>query len=361
MYNSPPRKILLNPGPVTTTQTVKNALIVPDISHREEEFGHLIQEVRKGLTDIVHADEQYSSVLFGSSGTGALEAVITSAIPYGKKILVVNNGSYGERIINVAKIYHIEYVELYSEFNQLPDLNQIETHLQNDPDIHAVAVVHHETSWGLLNPVEFIGTLTRRYSRLLIVDAISSYAGIPINMQTSSIDLLLGTANKCLQGMPGVSFVIGTKEALQACSSIKRSFYFDLYSQYMALEKEHLFSFTAPVQIVYALKQAIIEYFDESETARYARYKENFMALTKGLMDLDFTFPVAEKNRSYLLLLACYTKPFDFKKVHDQLYQEGYTIYPGKLALPNAMCVACIGDLNLDDIKKFLSHLEAIL
>lgn len=358
-----PRKILLTPGPVTTTDTVKKALIVPDICHREEEFSQLIQEVRDGLTSIVHADEQYSAILYASSGTGVLEAVISSTIPDGKKILIINNGTYGERIIRIAEVYRLNYIAVSIPFQHTPDLTQVEEYLKHEPDIHAIAMVHHETSSGLLNPLMPLGELAKRYSCLFIVDAIASYAGIPINIQTSKIDFLVGTGNKCLQAMPGVSFVIAKKMALEACSTIKRSYYFDLYSQYQALEKEGLFRFTSPVQIIYALKQAIIEYNKESECSRYNRYKENFLTLVAGLEQMGFTFPIAEKNWSYLLILAQYhgSASFDFKKIHDLAYKKGFTIYPGKVALPNIFRLACIGDLYLKDIQNFLVLLEKIL
>jgi 2-aminoethylphosphonate aminotransferase len=359
-FNNQDRKILLNPGPVTTTFTVKQALIVPDICHREHEFSLVIQEVRAGLLKIVHGSEDFSTVLFASSGTGALDAVISSVIPDGKKILIINNGTYGQRLVDIAKVYHLNCVELKIPFDKIPDPIQVSEHLKNDSEIYAVAMVHHETSSGLLNPLEQIAAVVEEHSRFLIVDAISSYAGIPIDVVANNIDFLIGTSNKCLQGMPGISFAVCNKQGLQACSSIKRNYYLDLFSQYKSLEKEQVFSFTAPVQIMYALRQAINEYFKESEHTRYQRYKENYMALIKGLKRLHFTFPIPEESWSYLLVLACFNKPFDFQKIHDELYSRGYTIYPTQL-YPNALRLACIGDLSLGDINHFMEQFDLVL
>ena len=358
------RKILLNPGPVTTSDGVKKALIVPDICHREKEFSQLIQKIREGLKRIVHAGNQFTTVLFASSGTGAVEATISSVIPHGKKLAVISNGSYGERIIDIAKTYNIECIPIFSPYNESLSLEKISSTLEKNPEIASVAMVHHETSTGMLNPLHEVGTLVRKMQRDFIVDAISSYAGTAIDVEKNQIDYLIGTSNKCLQGMPGASFVICNKDKLNLHQSNPRSFYFDLYAQNQSLDQEGVLRFTPSVQIFYALQQALVEYFSEGESARIERYKNNFRILVEGLKGLDFTFLLPEECWSHLLILIAYPfskKKISFNEVHDYLYQRGYTIYPSKLTMQETFRLACFGDLTSKDIDNFLVLLRESL
>lgn len=355
------RKILLNPGPVTTTDSVKKAMLVPDICHREKEFGNLIKDIRCDLRKVVHADDRYSSIIFASSGTGATEATISSVIQPNKKLLVINNGLYAERIIDIAHRFNISVVSLNVPSNERPNMEAINNILTNEPDIDAIALVHHETSTGLLNPINEVGALSARHKRIFIVDAISSYAGIPINVIQDNVDYLIGTSNKCLQGMAGLSFVIANHEDLAKRSTFSKGYYFDLYKQHNALEKDNLLRFTPPVQVVYALRQALTEYFAEGEDCRFNRYKENYQVLIDGLTQLGFEFLIPRQYHSNLLVLIKFPhlqKPIQFERVHDYLYARGYTIYPSTIHIKDALRLACFGDINKQDIKKFLQELQ---
>ena len=361
MSNTIQRNILLNPGPVTTTDTVKKALLVPDICHREKEFTMLLKTIRQDLLKVVNAKEDYTSVLFSASGTGAIEACISSIIPSNKKLAVINNGSYGQRIIDMAKRYQINVVEIAFSFDQPVSLDIVESHLSADPDIQYLAMVHHETSSGLLNPLHEMGELCHRLKRHFIVDAMSSFAGTEIDVYKDHIDFIIASSNKCLHGMPGMSFVICHTERLLATAGNARSYYFDLHQQYHSLEKSGQLSFTPPVQIAYSLKQALDEFFTETLVGRINRYHNNYARLLVGLQSLDFECMTPQSRQSQLLMTVKFPddgKDYQFDELHDYLYQKGYTIYPKKLPIANTFRLACIGHLTESDIDNFLVELK---
>ncbi|MCI5145023.1 MAG: aminotransferase class V-fold PLP-dependent enzyme, partial [Candidatus Electrothrix sp. AR3] len=190
------RNILLNPGPATTTDSVKLAQVVPDICPREQEFGALMRSVTEDLTAIAGGNEKYTTVLFGGSGTAAMDAVINSVAPPEKKILIINNGAYGERMVKIAQAYQIEYIDLQCPWDTLPDIKKITAALQQHPDIAVVSMVHHETTTGILNPIQKIGALVKQYEKVFVVDTISSFAGIPFDIRECQIDFMMSTSNK---------------------------------------------------------------------------------------------------------------------------------------------------------------------
>lgn len=351
--------ILLNPGPVTTSNTVKLAQIVPDICHREAQFANTIQSIRQSLLTIVGAGEDYSSILFAASGTGAIEACISSVVNQQKKILVLNNGSYGQRMLDIARRYKIHTVELTCAYDQPVPMDQFEAILLEDPSIEYVAVVHHETSSGILNPIHEIGQLCHRLNRYFIIDAMSSYAGAPINVYADHIDFLISSSNKCLHGMPGVSFVIAKLESLQATVANARSYYFDLHQQYRSLDKEGVFAFTPPVQVLYSLAQALRELAVQTVIGRIQHYHQLYDCLISGLQTLGFRCVTPINRQSKLLATIAFPNAdYDFDHFHDYLYARGYTIYPKKLSIPNTFRLSCIGELTLKDIEGFLEEVK---
>jgi len=357
------RKILLNPGPATTTDTVKYALIVEDICPREKDFGKLLDTVKEDLVKVVHGQEDYVAALFTASGTGGLEAAITSAVPKGKKILVVDNGAYGARMANIATTFGMEVVLHKLMYGDFPDLNTIEELLRRNPDVSHLAVVHHETTTGMLNPVQEICDLSHRYGVEVIVDCMSSYAGIPIDVKQWGAGYIISSSNKCIQGMPGMVFVIFKKALLSSLKNQKRSFYFDLYSQYTGFEKTGQMQFTPPVQVAYALRQAIDEYFLEGESNRWNRYRESWETLYQGLQGLGFEFLLPRHYQSQILLAIIEPAHpgYNFEDMHDYLFQRGYTIYPGKGAKEATFRLSVLGDLSRKDIEGFLTELKGYL
>ncbi len=357
------RKILLNPGPATTSDSVKQAMVVEDICPREKEFGRLLDTIKEDLVKIVHGGDDYIAALFTASGTGGLEAAITSAVPKGKKILVVDNGAYGARMANIASTFGIDVVLYKLAYGDFPDVGHIEKLLNENKDVSHLAVVHHETTTGMLNPIQEICDVAKKHNVEVIVDCMSSYAGIPIDIKKWNAVYVISSSNKCIQGMPGMVFVIFRKSLLPELKNQKRSFYFDLYSQYVGFEKTGQMQFTPPVQVAYALRQAIDEYFVEGEINRWKRYLENWETLVAGLKKLGFEFLLPDQQQSRILLaIKEPTDPrYNFDAMHDYLYGKGYTIYPGKGAKEATFRLSVLGDLYKKDIENFLTELKNYL
>jgi 2-aminoethylphosphonate aminotransferase len=354
------RNILLNPGPATTSDTVKQALVVSDICPREKEFGDLMESICKDLVKVVHGGDDYVAILFTSSGTGAVEAAVTSVVPLGKRILVIDNGAYGTRMANIARTYKIGVVDYKIPYGDYPNLNEIEKILASDKAISHIGMIHHETTTGMLNPIKEVSEIAHRYGVEMIVDTISSYAGMPINIKEYNIEFITSTSNKCIQGMPGIAFIIAKKEALKKLEPNRRSFYLDLLTQHTYFEKTKQTQFTPPVQILYSLRKAIDEYFIETEEGRNKRYRENWKLLYEGLIRIGFK-PLLPLNQESQILTA-FCEPLDenysFEKMHDYLYEKGFTIYPGKGAKRDTFRLSILGDLYRDDIINFLKVLE---
>lgn len=356
------RNILLNPGPATTTDTVKMAQVVPDICPRENEFGDLMEYVSDELTSIVAKTQDYATVLFGGSGTAVVESIICSVIPHDKKVVIVNNGAYGDRMCKIAATYDINYIEYKSPATKPIELSRLEQVISSDEKISHLAVVHHETTTGLLNHLKPLGELATKYKLEFIVDAMSSFAAIPIDMKNQHINYLCASSNKNIQGMAGVGFVIANRKSLENLKCIKpRSFYLNLYAQYENFIKNHQMRFTPPVQTLYALKQAIIEAKKEGLDNRYSRYIRSWETLKKGLKSLNLDFLIEEDHHSKLITSIYLPENVDFNDLHDYFYEKGYTIYPGKIVEFNTFRIANIGDINHNDIANFIELLTEYL
>lgn len=360
-----PRKILLNPGPATTTDSVKAALLVPDICPREREFVQVLQQVRTELVRIAGGTpETHTCVLLAGSGTAAMDAVLNSVVPPEGGVAIINNGAYGQRFLAIARTYHLPYYEISCPWGEWPDLNRLRQILKEQQNISHLAVVHHETSTGLLNQLPEIAALAREHQVSLIVDAISSLGGVPLDVQAESIDYLLSTSNKCLQGMAGLAWVICRREALERSRKIpSRSYYLNLYQQYQHFEANGQMQFTPPVQVVYALAQAIREFWQEGAAARFQRYRHNWQTLMAGLQDLGFQTLLPPERQSPLLttVLEPSDPQYSFNRLHDALYARGFTIYPGKMQENATFRLATIGALDADDIRAFLTAFREVL
>jgi 2-aminoethylphosphonate aminotransferase len=359
----PIRKILLNPGPATTSDDVKKAMVVSDICPREEEFCKIMDSVKKDLLLVVNAGAEYTSVLFASSGTGGVESVITSSVPKDGKLLVIENGAYGTRLRNIAERYAIPVVSYALAYGDYPDSNVISRLLESDKQITHVAIIDHETTSGMRNPVKEVCDLAHKYGAEMIVDCMSSYAGLPIDLQLWQAEFIISSSNKCIQGMAGLSFVIFKKSLLEKIKTNARSFYFDLYAQYTGFQNSGQMQFTPPVQVVYALRKALDLFFIETAQGRINRYRENYETLYVGLRKLGFTFLLPDEYQSGILVAVkepC-NKEFNFNKMHDYLFEKGFTIYPGKGAKEATFRLSVLGDLYPQDINNFLFALAEFL
>jgi len=356
------RNVLLNPGPATTTDSVKHAMVVEDICPREKEFGELVESIRKDLVRIVHGEDLYEAVLFASSGTGAIEACLTSVIPDNKSVVIVNNGAYGKRMQQICDNFQVNHIDYNVEWGDPVDLGILESVLSKHKDkISHLAFVHHETTVGILNSLELISELAVKYNVEIIVDAMSSFAGIPIDVKKSNVHYLISSANKCIQGMAGISFVICNKDSLIETKNYKRqSFYFNLYDNYTFFSEHNQMQFTPPVQVLYGLRQAINEYFLETEVGRANRYEKLYEVLKVGLDKLGFKFLVDEKFHAKILtsIIEPSDSNYNFTEMHDYLFKRGFTIYPGKGAKQNTFRLANMGEIYKEDINNFLGCLE---
>lgn len=359
------RNILLNPGPSTTTDTVKMAQVVPDICPREQEFAEMMRELRADLVKIVHGDpEKYTSVLFCGSGTINIDVCLNSLLPAEKKILVINNGAYSARAVEVCQYYGLPFIELKYPVDEIPDLNEVEQTLRNNPDIALVHTTHNETGTGILNPIREIGALAHKYNAVFTVDTTSTLAMRPIDIEKDNIDFCMASAQKGLMSMTGLSFVIGNKNIIEASAEYpKRSYYCNLFLQYDFFEKTGEMHFTPPVQTVYATKQALKEYFEEGEQNKWARHTRVFNAINAGLDRLGFRQVIKPELRAGLVSSAIYPDDpnWSFEAVHDYCYERGYTIYPGKISTTNTFRLCALGAIDEEDIAGFFKVFEEAL
>lgn len=357
------RNVLLNPGPSTTTDTVKLAQIVPDICPREKEFQDIMAPMREDLVKIVHGKlEDYTAVLFCGSGTICIDIALNSLLDKDKKALVINNGSYSARAVEVCNAYGLPLIELKQPLDTTPDLTLIEETLKNNSDIGYVYVTYHETGSGLLNPVKDIGALAHKYGAFLISDTTSAYAMIPIDVYEQNIDFCMASAQKGIQGMTGLSFIVGRKDIIEASRNFPvRSYYCNLYLQYDFFERTGEMHFTPPVQTVYAARQALIEYFEEGEERKWERHQRIMAAIRAGVDRLGFKEVLSRDVQSGLVSAIIYPDDpnWDFDKIHDYCYERGFTIYPGKLASKGTFRLCALGVIDEPDIVDFWKVFEA--
>ncbi|MBQ1743843.1 MAG: 2-aminoethylphosphonate aminotransferase [Clostridiales bacterium] len=359
------RNVLLNPGPSTTTDTVKMAQVVPDICPREKEFASLMKGLREDLVRIVHGDlEKYTSVLFCGSGTINIDVCINSLLPEGGKVLVVNNGAYSTRAVEICEYYGLPHIDLKFPVDQKPDLALVEETLKNDPSIKLVHTTHNETGTGILNPIREIGALAHKYGAIFTVDTTSTYAMRPINIEEDNIDFCMASAQKGLMAMTGLSFVVGNRAIIEKSKDYpKRSYYCNLFLQYDCFEKTGEMHFTPPVQTIYAALQGIKEYWAEGEEGKWARHTRVFNAINEGLDKLGFKQVIKPEDRAGLVSTAVYPDDpnWSFEKVHDYCYERGFTIYPGKISSTNTFRLCALGAIDVKDINDFFEVFEEAL
>ncbi|SCW59965.1 2-aminoethylphosphonate-pyruvate transaminase [Ruminococcaceae bacterium YRB3002] len=359
------RNVLLNPGPSTTTDSVKMAQVVPDICPREKEFAGLMKGLREDLVRIVHGDtDTYTSVLFCGSGTLNIDVCINSLLPADSKVLVINNGAYSTRAVEICEYYGLPHIDLKFPVDQRPDLAKVEETLKNNPDIKLVHTTHNETGTGILNPIREIGALAHKYGAVFTVDTTSTYAMRPINIAEDNIDFCMASAQKGLMAMTGLSFVVGNREIIERSKDFpRRSYYCNLYLQYEYFEKTGEMHFTPPVQTVYATIEAIKEYWAEGEEAKWARHTRVFNAINDGLDRLGFRQVIKPEERAGLVSSAIYPDDpnWSFEKVHDYCYERGFTIYPGKISTTNTFRLCALGAIDESDIRDFFEVFEEAL
>lgn len=359
------RNILLNPGPATTTDTVKMAQVVPDICPREKDFADLMKQLRVDLVKVAHGNKsKHTAVLFCGSGTINIDICLNSLLPEGKKALIINNGAYSTRAVEVCQYYGLPHIDLKLSIFDTPDMDEIETVLKENPDIALVYTTHHETGTGLLNPIREIGALVHKFGAIFVVDTTSSLGMVPFDIIKDNVDFCMASAQKGLMAMSGLSFIIGDRDLIERSKDYpKRSYYCNLFLQYDFFERTGEMHFTPPVQTAYALRQAIKEYFEEGEEAKFARHRRVNEAIHEGVARLGFDYVIPREKESGLVVSVKYPKnpQWDFSKVHDYCYHHGFTIYPGKISTTNTFRLCSLGAIDESDIKDFFKVFEEAL
>jgi 2-aminoethylphosphonate-pyruvate transaminase len=354
--------ILLNPGPANTTRSVREALVMPDLCHREPEFFDMMRECRQRLTRLAACAEHFAAVLFTGSGTAAVEAVLCSAVPRDRALLVVNNGVYGERLVRIARAHGIASEVLACGFTTPVAPTDVAAALRARPDVSHVAVVHHETTTGLLNPVMDVARVAARAGRRVLIDAMSSLFGEPLDVDANGVDFVMASANKCLQGIPGIAFVLGRRSALEALAGQPpRSVYLDLHGHYATQERDNT-PFTPAVQVLHAMRQALVELEAEGVAARIARYAESARVLRHGMTALGFEILVPEGARSNILTTFRLLPGLAYDPLHDAMKRRGYVIYAGQGDIRTyAFRVSNMGTLTPRDMEGVVDAFRASL
>lgn len=356
--------ILLTPGPLSTSKTVKAAMLRDWCTWDEDYNLKIVQEIRNRLTHLATSmSGQYSTVLMQGSGTFAVESVIGSTIPSYGKLLIIANGAYGMRIIQMAKILNISYeAYILSEVSQ-PDIDKVRKLLEEMPEITHLAIVHCETTTGILNPVREITALAKQYNKTTIVDAMSSFGGIPMDVYEWQIDFLISSANKCIQGVPGFGFIIARKDKLEQCKNQAHSLSLDLYDQWITMEGGGKWRFTSPTHVVRAFLQALVELEEEGGIEkRYERYSRNQKILVDGMRRIGFTTLLPDFMHSPIItsFLSPQQKEYSFINFYNLLKDNGYVIYPGKISNGDTFRIGNIGVVNPSDIEKLVETIQKI-
>lgn len=355
--------MLLNPGPVNVSDRVRQALLRQDICHRESEFSELLAGIQAKLLKafVPGAEADYIAVLITGSGTSAVEAAVLSSLPHGKRMLVLNNGVYGERISQMVGVHRLGVSELKYEWTVPPDPERLRLALRQHPEVHAVAMVHHETTTGLINPVKEIAEVVDSQNRVFILDAVSALGGEPLDIAGNHIYMVGGTAGKCIQGFPGVSFVLMRRGFLERMRAYpKRSWYLHL-THYVNDQGQGVIPFTPAVQVYYAFDEALNELLEEGVSRRIQRYKKMATLIRERMAKLGLK-PVLTPDRQSNTITAYYLpEGLSYQALHDQLKAQGYVIYAGQGNLENKIFrVANMGALTEAQFTAFLDAVERI-
>lgn len=357
-------KLLFTPGPLTTSDTVKQAML-RDLGSRDAEFLSVVSQIRRRLLELGHvADAAYEAVLMQGSGTFAVESVLSSVIPRNGKLLVAINGAYGHRMAKIADVLGIPCQTVVFEESSPVVVDRVRQALVADPAITHVGVIHCETSTGILNPVAELGQTVRELGRIFIVDAMSSFGGIPIDISANKIDFLISSANKCIQGVPGFAFVLARRDLLQAAAGRARSLSLDLHAQWKGLESDGQFRFTPPTHALLAFWQALEELEKEGGIeGRAARYSANHQALMQGMTELGFDAYLAPEHQGHIITSFRFPahSRFEFPAFYRRLSDLGFVIYPGKVSNADCFRIGTIGHIFPQDIQALVAAIRRVL
>jgi len=345
---------LLTPGPLTTTSSVKAEMLL-DRCTWDDEYKKMTQQIRSQLLELASVSPNvYTTVLMQGSGSFGVESVLTTSISPKDKCLIITNGAYGERMVTMAICIGINHIVYSVPYDMIPDANDIKNILATDRSITHIAMVHCETTTGILNPLADIAAISKEYSTTFIVDAMSSFGGIQINVQDLGIDYLISSANKCIQGVPGFCFIVAKLEKLLQCQGNARSLSLDLYDQWQHMAKDGKWRYTSPTHVVAAFAKALEELMDEGGVAaRNHRYTENNRLLREKLHNIGLASYIKAEFQSPIITTFLFpTDKFDFKTFYHYVKDRGFVLYPGKLTDVETFRIGNIGEIYEQDILQ---------
>lgn len=356
--------LLLTPGPLSTSGTVREAMLQDWCTWDKDYNEGIVTPIRKGLLALAGLDENvYTNVLLQGSGTYCVEATLGAAVGPSDKLLILANGAYGKQMAQIADYYHIQYVLVSLHETELITGEVARKALEKDPDITHLSMVHSETTTGLLNPIEEVAEVLKGRPITFIVDAMSSFGGVPIDIQRLGIDFLVSSANKCIQGVPGFGFIVAKKDKLIATKGKARSLSLDIYAQWETMERGGgKWRFTSPTHVVHAFYQAMQELQAEGGIpARYERYRENHRILVDGMRARGFKTLLPDASQGPIITSFLYPgSDFNFKDFYERLKQKGFVIYPGKISDADTFRIGNIGDVFPGDMEALLKAISEI-
>lgn len=350
--------LLLTPGPLTTSETVRQAMLKDWCTWDDDYNVDVVQSIRQQLVQLATKQPGYTSVLMQGSGTASVESVLGSVIGTEEKVLIINNGAYGKRMAEICQILQLNHQVLNYKEIQQPDLVEIEQALKQGCFTH-LAMVHCETTTGMLNPIAQVARVCEQQQVAFILDAMSSFGGIEFDVSELNIAFMISSANKCIQGVPGFGFVVAKEQALKQCEGKAKSLSLDLYDQWHTMESANgKWRFTSPTHVVRAFAQALTELNKEGGVAaRYQRYKTNQETLCKGMQALGFEalLPVDMHSPIITSFYSPSAKEYDFKRFYHSLKALGFVIYPGKVSDADCFRIGNIGEVYPSDIERLIA------
>lgn len=359
-----PNYKLLTPGPLTTTDTVKKEMLF-DHCTWDDDYKKITLSIREKLLNLAHVSEpEYTVVLMQGSGTFGVESVLTSVIGEEDTLLIAANGAYGERMGDIARHAGIHYLMYEEDYNKIPSAEKIREILAEHPEITHVSMAHSETTSGILNDIASVAKVVKGAGKTFIVDAMSSFGGVDIPVGDLEIDFIISSANKCIQGVPGFSFIICNREKLMESKGKARSLSLDLYDQWETMNKDGKWRFTSPTHVVLAFAQALKEMEEEGGiVARAKRYEENNRLLIQKMAEMGIRPYIGSEHQGPIITTFLYPEHhnFSFQDMYQYIKDRGYAIYPGKVTDADTFRIGNIGEIYKEDIEKLCSIIKEFL
>jgi len=356
--------ILLTPGPLSTSKGVRAAMLRDWCTWDADYNETIVQNIRGRLVALATEDvENYTVVLMQGSGSFAVEACLGTAVPKDGKLLVLTNGAYGDRMAEMARVLNIEHTTINFGEVTAPTAADMERILTEDPKITHVAFVHCETTTGMLNPLEALSAAVKRFNKTLIIDAMSSFGGIPMDISKLGIDYLVSSSNKCIQGVPGFGFVLARRSELEKCAGNARSLCMDLVGQWKEMDASGKWRYTSPTHVVRAFYQALDELEQEGGiSARYKRYCENHRILIEGMRRIGFETLLPDNMQAPIITSFLYpNESFEFKAFYEAIKAKGFVLYPGKISQAPTFRIGNIGKVYPSDMERLIDIIHSSL